>query len=79
MAIDHARRYAGSEAEREQLADTVAALDATLQIARAVGGQSDLGAVLALVAKRARDLVSATHADHRAELRGRTRDRGRRG
>ncbi|HET9102176.1 MAG TPA: GAF domain-containing sensor histidine kinase [Solirubrobacteraceae bacterium] len=59
VAIDHARRYAGSEAERAQLADTVAALDATLQIARAVGRQTDLGTILELVAQRARELVSA--------------------
>ena len=59
VAIDHARRFAGSEAEREQLKGTVAALDATLQIARAVGGQTELRSILDLVAKRGRDLVSA--------------------
>ena len=59
LAIDHARRYAGSEAQRLELERTVAALDATIQIARAVGGQTNLQAILELVAKRGRALVSA--------------------
>jgi signal transduction histidine kinase len=59
LAIDHARRYAGSEAQRLELERTVAALDATIQIARAVGGQTNLHAILELVAKRGRALVSA--------------------
>ncbi len=42
-----------------QLQRTVRALDATTQIARALGGETDLGAILELVAKRARALVSA--------------------
>ena len=37
----------------------MSALDATIQIARAVGGQTDLSAILELVAKRGRALVSA--------------------
>lgn len=59
LAIDHARRYSGSEAQRAQLEQTVHALDATLQIARALGGETDLTAILELVAKRGRALVSA--------------------
>jgi signal transduction histidine kinase len=59
VAIDHARRYAGSEAQRIELTTTVNALDATIQIARALGGQTDLGTILELVAKRGRALVSA--------------------
>jgi signal transduction histidine kinase len=59
VAIDHARRYTGSEQHRLELQQTVNALDATLQIARALGGQTDLGAILQLVAKRGRALVSA--------------------
>jgi signal transduction histidine kinase len=59
VAIDHARRYAGSEAQRIELEITVNALDATIQIARALGGQTDLGTILELVAKRGRALVSA--------------------
>lgn len=59
VAIDHARRYTGVEAQRLELQRTVDALDATVQIARALGGETDLDAVLELVAKRGRALVSA--------------------
>ncbi|HET6506079.1 MAG TPA: GAF domain-containing protein [Baekduia sp.] len=59
VAIDHARRFTGSEHERLQLSRTVAALDATVQIALALGGQTDLDKILQLVAKRGRALVSA--------------------
>jgi signal transduction histidine kinase len=59
LAIDHARRFSGSEAQRAQLQRTVDALDATLQIAHALGGETDLGAILELVAKRGRAMVSA--------------------
>lgn len=59
IAIDHARRFSGSETRRKELERTIAALDATIQISRAVGGQTDLKAILELVAKRGRALVSA--------------------
>ncbi len=59
VAIDHARRYTGSEERRLELLQTVSALDATIQIARALGGQTNLEAILELVAKRGRALVSA--------------------
>jgi signal transduction histidine kinase len=59
IAIDHARRYSGSEARRRELQRTVDTLEATVQISRALGGQTDLGPVLELVAKRGRALVSA--------------------
>jgi len=59
VAIDHARRFSSSEASRAQLQRTVDALDATIQIARAVGGETDVDAILSLVAKRGRALVSA--------------------
>jgi signal transduction histidine kinase len=59
VAIDHARQYAGSETERRALSRTVAALDASVQIALALGGQSDVGKVLGLVAERGRALVGA--------------------
>jgi signal transduction histidine kinase len=70
VAIDHARRYTRAEDQRVELQRTVGALDATIQIARALGGETDLGAILELVAKRGRALVSAralvielTHGD----------------
>jgi signal transduction histidine kinase len=59
VAIDHARRFTGSEIRREELSRTVAALDATVQIALALGGQTDLDRILQLVAKRGRALASA--------------------
>jgi signal transduction histidine kinase len=59
VAIDHARRYSGVDAQRSQLMRTVQALDATVQIAHAVGGETDLMKILELVAKRGRALVSA--------------------
>ena len=59
LAIDHARQFTGSEQRREELQRTVAALDATLQIARALGGETDLSTILELVAKRGRALVAA--------------------
>ena len=59
VAIDHARRYSGLESRYVELRRTVDALDATLQIARALGGETNLEVILGLVAKRGRALVSA--------------------
>ena len=59
LAIDHARRFTGSETQRAELQRTVDTLDASMHIARAVGGETDLDVVLELVAKRGRALVSA--------------------
>ncbi len=59
LAIDHARRYSKSEASRMGLERSVAALDATVTIARTLAAQTDLGTILDLVAKRGRALVSA--------------------
>ena len=59
VAIDHARRYSRLDSQHTELKRTVDALDATLQIARALGGETDLDLILGLVAKRGRALVSA--------------------
>ena len=59
VAIDHARRFTRSETRRVDLQHTVEALDASMQISRALGGETDVDAILQLVAKRARALVSA--------------------
>jgi signal transduction histidine kinase len=59
VAIDHARQYSDLRVQRRELERTVAALDATVQIARAVGGETNLNVILELVAKRGRALVSA--------------------
>ena len=65
LAIDHAKRYSGSEAQRQQLQQTNRALDATIQIARALGGETDLQAILgARRQARSRAGVGA-HAGHR--------------
>jgi two-component system, NarL family, sensor histidine kinase DevS len=59
IAIDHARRYTSASESSVHLARTNAALEATIQIAQALGGETDLDVVLELVAKRGRALVSA--------------------
>jgi len=59
VAIDHARRYTRSEEARTELQQSVAAFEATVEIARALGGETDLSTILELVAKRGRALVSA--------------------
>jgi signal transduction histidine kinase len=59
VAIDHARRYSGLDARHTELRHTADALDASLQIARALGAETDLDAILTLVAKRGRALVAA--------------------
>jgi signal transduction histidine kinase len=52
LAVDHAR-------QRRGLQQTVTALDATMQISRALGGETELSAILELVATRGRALVGA--------------------
>ena len=59
FAIDHARRYTGTREHRDELQRTVTALNATTQIARAVGAETDIDVILGLVAKRGRALVDA--------------------
>ena len=59
IAIDHARRYSGLQVRRDELEQTVDALSVMVEISRAIGGQTDLGLILTLVAKRGRALVSA--------------------
>ncbi|HXA54971.1 MAG TPA: GAF domain-containing sensor histidine kinase, partial [Solirubrobacteraceae bacterium] len=69
---DHARRYTGASERRDELERIVATLDATTQIALAVGGETDLEVILELVAKRGRALVGARvlliELRHRQEL-----------
>jgi signal transduction histidine kinase len=59
VAIDHAGRYTGARERQNELERTVATLQATTQITKAIGGETDLAVVLELVAKRGRALVSA--------------------
>jgi signal transduction histidine kinase len=59
IAIDNARLYQRVEGRRDELERAVIGLEATTEIARAVGGETDLGRILELIAKRGRALVNA--------------------
>jgi signal transduction histidine kinase len=59
VAIFNVRLYAQSEEERGILERAVHGLEATTEIARAVGGETDRARVLKTIAKRARALVGA--------------------
>ncbi len=59
IAIDHARRYSGLEAHRNELKQTADALGVMVEISRAIGCETDLALILTLVAKRGRSLISA--------------------
>lgn len=59
IAIDNARLYARSEGRRRELQRAVRGLEATTEIASAIGAQTDLEPVLETIAKRGRALVEA--------------------
>jgi signal transduction histidine kinase len=59
IAIDNARLYQRVEGRRDELERAVVGLEATTEIARAVGGETDVNRILELIAKRGRALVSA--------------------
>ena len=59
IAVFNTRLYGQSEEERRALERAVHALEATTEIARAVGGETDRTRVLETIAKRARALVRA--------------------
>jgi two-component system, NarL family, sensor histidine kinase DevS len=59
VAIFNVRLYAQSEEERRALERAVHGLEATTEIARAVGGETDRAPVLETIAKRVRMLVGA--------------------
>jgi len=59
VAIANARAYHGEHSRRSELEQLVRALEATTEIARAIGGETDLQRVLELIVKRARALVEA--------------------
>ncbi len=58
-AIENARLYRGEQDRRGELERAVRGLEATTEIARAVGGETQLDRVLELVVKRGRALVEA--------------------
>ena len=59
VAIDNARLYEVTERRRKELEQAVRGLEATRDIAVAIGGEIDLDPVLELIAKRGRALVGA--------------------
>ena len=59
VAIFNVRLYAQSEEERGALERAVHGLEATTEIARAVGGETETSRVLETIAKRSRALVGA--------------------
>src|SRR4029079_6911419 len=58
-AIEHARLYEQADERRRELERAVGGLEATVAIARALGGETELPRVLELIAKRARALIEA--------------------
>jgi signal transduction histidine kinase len=59
IAIDNAQLYQHVETRRDELERAVIGLEATTEIARAIGGETDLDRILELIAKRGRALVNA--------------------
>jgi signal transduction histidine kinase len=60
IAVENARLYRQTDQRRAELERSVRALEATLEIARAVGGETGLDRVLELIAKRSRALIEAS-------------------
>ncbi|MEX0992859.1 MAG: GAF domain-containing sensor histidine kinase [Solirubrobacterales bacterium] len=59
IAIENARLYEGSQQHRHELERAVEGLEATTEIALALGGETDLKRVLELIVKRGRALIAA--------------------
>ena len=59
VAVANARAYAAEHVRRGELERGMAAYEATLEIAKALAGETDLDRVLELVVKRGRALVAA--------------------
>src|SRR5436305_155062 len=59
IAVENARLYKETDQRRADLERSVRALEATSEIARAIGGETRLERVLELIAKRSRALVEA--------------------
>ena len=57
--IANARLYRSATERRDELQRAVAGFEAALAVARAVGGETDLGRILELIVKRGRALVDA--------------------
>jgi len=59
IAVENARLYHSVESQRDELEHAVHQLEATTEIARALGGETDLERILEIVVKRGRALVEA--------------------
>src|SRR5205807_1872904 len=59
IAVENARLYRQMDQRSRDLERSLEALEATIEIARAVGGETRLDRVLELIAKRSRALVEA--------------------
>jgi signal transduction histidine kinase len=59
IAVENARLYHSVESQRDEMERAVHRLEATTEITRAVGGETDLERILEIAVKRARALVEA--------------------
>lgn len=59
IAVENARLYRNERLRRDEMERAVHRLEATAEIARAVGGETDLERILGIVVKRGRALVEA--------------------
>jgi signal transduction histidine kinase len=59
IAIENARRLDEVRSRRDELERTIGAMSATVEISRALAGETDLDRILQLIAKRGRALVGA--------------------
>ncbi len=59
IAVENARLYRSVQSRGDKMERAVHRLEATTEIARAVGGETDLNRILEIVVKRARALVEA--------------------
>jgi len=59
IAVENARLYRSAQQRGEEMEQAVHRLEATSEIARAVGGETDLDRILEIVVKRGRALVDA--------------------
>lgn len=59
IAVENARLYHSVESQRDEMEHAVHRLEATTEIARAVGGETNLERILEIVVKRGRALVEA--------------------
>ena len=77
VAIDHARRFTRSETRRVDLQHTVDALDASMQISRALGGETDVERDPAAGREASSGVGVGTNGADRAPSRRAPRCRGR--